>query len=136
MRILATVLLLFLAACATHPISDTEATPVPSDRVLDYTYLTPKPDTGQILVKRDSGVGGSACSSRIFLNAKPVADLFSSEKVSMYLPAGRYILSAWPNNICGGGMSEVQADVIAGQTIRFRVGYGSNGDFSIYPTAF
>lgn len=109
---------------------------VPSERVIDSKYLDPKSDTGKVTVKRDSGIGGSACSSRIFVNAKPVADIRTSEKVVLYLPSADYIFSAWPNGMCGGGMSEVRASVKTGEELNFRVGYGSNGDFSINATAF
>lgn len=134
--LLVTLSALAISGCATHPISNNEAINVPNARVIDAKYLEPKPDTGKITVKRDSGAGGSACSSRIFVNAKPVADIRSSEKVVLFLASGDYVLSAWPNGICGGGMSEVRATVKTGNELSFRVGYGSNGDFTINPTAF
>ena len=122
--------------CATRPVSNSEATQVPSSRIIDSKFLTPTPDSGVVTVKRDSGLGGSACSSRVFVNAKPIADLQTSEKVVVYLPAGEYVFSAWPNGICGGGMSEVRATVKSGVELSFRIGYGSNGDFTINATAF
>jgi hypothetical protein len=70
------------------------------------------------------------------VNGTPVADLDTEEKVVLHLPIGEHILSAWPNGICGGGMSEVSTTVRAGKQLNFRIGYGSNGDFSIQPTAF
>ena len=128
--------LLSIGGCATRPVSNAEAVNVPMERIVDSRYLQNAPNTGQVTVKRDSGFGGSACSSRIFVNAKPVADLRTSEKVVLYLPEGEYVISAWPNSICGGGMSEVRATVKSGGELNFRVGYGSNGDFSINATAF
>lgn len=122
--------------CATRPISNAEAIHVPRGQVVDSTYLKPIPDSGVVTVKRDSGFGGSACSSRVFVNANPIADLNASEKVVIYLPAGEYIFSAWPNGICGGGMSEVRAMVKSGAELSFRIGYGSNGDFTINATVF
>ena len=134
--ILSILSILAITGCATQPISNSVAVNVPSERVIDLKYLDPKSDTGKVTVKRDSGAGGSACSSRIFVNAKPVADIRSSEKVVLYLTSGDYVLSAWPNGMCGGGMSEVRASVKTGEELNFRVGYGSNGDFSINATAF
>jgi hypothetical protein len=127
---------LAVAGCATRPVSNSEASHVPSSRIIDSKLLQPSPDSGVVTVKRDSGFGGSACSSRVFVNAKPVADLQTSEKVVVYLPAGEYVFSAWPNGICGGGMSEVRALVKSGSELSFRIGYGSNGDFTINATAF
>ena len=130
-------LALILSGCATRPISNAESQPVPSDRIIDTRYLKSSPNTGIVTVKRgDSGFGGSACTSRVFVNAKPIADLDPAEKVVLYLPADEYILSAWPNGICGGGMSEVRASVKPGIELNFRIGYGSNGDFTINATAF
>ncbi|KAF3981999.1 MAG: hypothetical protein HFP78_03830 [Methylococcales symbiont of Hymedesmia sp. n. MRB-2018] len=134
-----TILLLILIAlsgCATRPISNTIAIPAPMERILDTHYLKPGPGTGEVTVKRDSGFGGSACSSRIFVDGHPVADIRVSEKVVLYLPEGEHILSAWPNGICGGGMTEIKAVIKAGTPSSYRVGYGSNGDFAINPTAF
>lgn len=125
-----------MVGCATQPISNSQAKPVPADQVLDASLLQPQKDAGVVVVKRDSGVGGSACSSRVFVNGKAIADLNAAEKVTLYLPRGDYVLSAWPNGICGGGMSEVHASIAAGVETSFRIGYGSNGDFSIFQTAF
>lgn len=127
---------LLLVACATSPISTSQAKPVPADRLILSTFSQPGPSTGEVIVKRDSGIGGSACSSKVFLDAKPVADLLTGEKVTLYLPEGEYLLGAFPNGICGGGLSETRASVKPNQTLLFRIGYGSNGDFYIQPTAF
>lgn len=125
-----------LSGCATRPVSNAEATNVPISRIINSKFLQPTPDSGMITLKRDSGIGGSACSSRVFVNAIPIADLRTSEKVVVSLPKGEYVLSAWPNGICGGGMPEVSALVKAGSQLSFPIGYGSNGDFSINATAF
>jgi hypothetical protein len=122
--------------CASQPISNQQARPVPLERILDSTFLKPAPNSGEIVVKRDSGLIGSACSTRIFLNGKPVADIRPSEKIVMYLPEGEHIVSANPNGICGGGMTEVKAVVKAGTQSSFRFGTSGNGSPSIYPTAF
>ena len=128
--------LLILSGCATQPISNSSAIEAPMNRILDRQFLQPATGTGEVIIKRDSGFGGSACSSRIFVDGRPVADIRVSEKIVLYLPEGDHILSAWPNGICGGGMTEVRAVIKAGVQSSFRVGYGSNGDFSINPTAF
>lgn len=127
---------LVATGCATRPVSNAEAISVPKERIVDASFLQPKANAGVVTVKRDSGFGGSACSSRVFVNAKPVADLETSEKVVFQLIEGDYIISAWPNGMCGGGMSEVPAAVKSGKELSFRIGYGSNGDFMINATAF
>jgi hypothetical protein len=126
----------FVSACATRPISNYEAVITPNDRILNDQYSKPSSNTGTVIIKRDKGFGGSACSTRIFVNGEPVADIRTSEKIVLYLPESEYVLSAWPNSICGGGMSEVTAYVKVDEQLSYRVGYGSNGDFFINRTAF
>lgn len=127
---------LLMAACATTPVPTSEASFVPSDRILEPKLLQPSSGTGLVTVKRDSGFAGSACSARIFVNGNPVADIRPIEKVVLHLAEGEHILSAQPNGLCGGGMSEVKATVKAGSNSSFRVSYGSAGEFLISPTAF
>ena len=130
------VLASVVAGCATRPVADTDTTPVPLDRIIDSRFLQPSPGSGAVSIKRDRGFGGSACSSRVFVDATPTADLRPSEKLVVYLSSGDHIISAWPNGLCGGGMSEARASVTSGSHLAFRIGYGSNGDFYINPTAF
>jgi len=125
-----------LSGCATQPIPTSQASFVPDLRILDKSIVTPKDGAGQVIVKRDGGIGGSACNTRVFANGRLSAELAPSEKVILYLPEGAHIISAWPNNPCGGGMVEAEARVSVTRPITFRIGYGSNGDFGLYPTAF
>lgn len=125
-----------LTGCATQPVRTSEAVAVPRDRILAPELLEEVKGHGGVIVKRDSGIGGSGCSARLFVNAKPAADLRSSERVILYLPAGDHILSAQPNGLCGGGMAEARVRVTPLETATFRMGYGTAGDFMLTPTAF
>lgn len=132
-------LAMFLAVgCSTTPISTQEALPVPSDRLFDEgkRFSAQAPNTGYVVVKRDSGIMGSACSTRIYVDGKPVGDIDPSEKMGLYLPEGEHILSAQPNGVCSGTMTEVHTTVRAGSQSAFRFGTSGNGSPSIYPTAF
>lgn len=125
-----------LVGCATQPIPTAEAKFVPDIRINDRTYFQPSPGTGIVTVKRDSGFGGSACNTSVYTDGNLAAQLAPSEKIVFHMPEGTHIISAWPNNPCGGGMVEVDASVKANKPLTFRIGYGSNGDFGLYPTAF
>jgi hypothetical protein len=92
--------------------------------------------TGTLIVKRDNGFVGSACSSRVFLDANPVADVAPSEKIVLHLPEGEYLVGAEPNGLCAGGLRETRVAVRGGKIVTYRIGYGDNGDFFILPTAF
>lgn len=125
-----------LIGCATQPVSTAVAVPVPRDRILAPELLQQEDGRGAVIIKRDSGFGGSGCSARVFVNAKPAADLRPSERVVLHLPVGDHILSAQPNGICGGGMVETRVRVTPTETATFRMGYGTAGDFTFTPTAF
>jgi hypothetical protein len=126
------VLAISLTGCATQPVPNDEAVSVP----VDPSYLHITPNSGKITIKRDSGMGASACSTQLFVNAQPIADIDTSEKVVIYLPADDYIFGAIANGICLGSLTETSATVKAGKELTFRVGYSSNGEFSISQTAF
>lgn len=99
-------------------------------------FDTAREGTTPVVVKRDSGAMGAACSTRIYLDGRPMADVRPVEKVTFHLVPGDYILSAQPNGICAGALQEVRASVRAGAPLTFRVGSGTNGEFIFVPTAF
>lgn len=125
-----------LIGCATKPVSNEEAKPVPSSQIINTSLLDKKEGTGQVIIKRDSGFFGSACFSRVYVDGKEVADLGTSQKVTVYPTIGDHIFSAWPKGICGGGMSGQAGEVVEDKTLIYRIGYGSNGEYGIQPTAF
>lgn len=124
-----------LSGCATRPVNTAEALPVPRERILAMDFLKQMEGRGAVVVKRDSGGFGSGCSARLFVDAKPAADMRASERVVFYLPVGDHILSAQPNGLCGGGMVETRVRVTPLETATFRMGYGTAGDFTLTPTA-
>ena len=128
----------FLVGCSTTPVLTSDAIPVSKERILEQgiKYQSSAPNTGQVIVKRDAGTMGWLCTARIFINSNPVADLETSEKISLYLPEGDYIISADPNGMCGGGIVELTAKVKVGSTQYFRYGFSGSGYPVLFPTAF
>jgi len=135
-KIAMVLFLILIAGCATRPVSNSEAVPVPDVRILESKYSSSITLMGNVNIKRDSGVFGSACTTRLYINSVPVADIQPSEILSLNLPSSEYIFSVWPNGVCGGGMSEVKSTVTTNSITNLRIGYGSNGDFYINHTAF
>jgi len=135
-KILLAMVLLGLTGCATKPVTNEQAKDVPASQIIDKTMLSKKENTGAVIIKRDSGFMGSACLTRVYIDGKEIADLDTSEKVTVYPLVGEHIFSAWPKGLCGGGMSEQSGKVNTDKPLMYRVGYGTNGDFGIYPTAF
>ena len=137
MRFFTALLTLALTACATQPVSIYQASAVPSSRILAPQLLSQAQCTGSLIIKRDIGFMGSACTIRVFVNAVPVADLAPSEKVEIFLPLGEHVVGATPTEVfCGGGTSEA-AVVIRPESQRIlRIASGQSGDIHLQPSAF
>lgn len=135
-RILTLATIFMVAGCATKPVTNEQAQDVPAKQVINNTLLVKKEGTGKVIIKRDSGFMGSACMTRVYVDGKEIADLDTAQKVTVYPKVGDHIFSAWPKGMCGGGMSEQSGKVTEDNVLMFRIGYGTNGDFGIYPTAF
>ena len=99
--------------------------------VISSTY------TGSLIIKRDTGFMGSACTIRVFVDTVPVADLAPSEKIELFLPLGEHVVGATPiDTFCGGGTSEA-AVVIRPESQRIlRIASGQSGDIHLQPSAF
>ena len=137
MRFFAVFLLLSLTACATQPVSIYQASAVPSSRILAPQLLSQAQYTGSLIIKRDTGFMGSACTIRVFVNAVPVADLAPSEKVEVFVPLGEHIVSAAPiGTLCGGGTSEAAVVIRPESQKILRIASGQSGDIHVQPSAF
>lgn len=129
-----TALSILLAGCASTPVSNRDAKP--SSKILSDAFSQKQVGHASLIVKRDTGFGGSACSSRVYLNGVAVVDLDTGEYYKAYIQPGDYIISAQPNGVCGGGLHETTIRATENQNLTYRIGYGSNGDYFIVPTAF
>jgi len=137
MRFIGVFLALLLSACATQPITIEQASAVPSSRILAPQWLSQGAYTGSLVIKRDSGFMGSACTIRVFVDAVPVADIAPSEKVELFVALGEHVVGATANGVlCGGGASEA-AVVIRPESQRIlRIASGQSGDIYLQPSAF
>lgn len=131
--ILAATVSLALAGCATTPIPTDEAVQV---RTGSKQFSLPKEGHGKLVVKRDQGLNTGACSTKVFVDGISVADIGRGEKVVLYVPLGEHIVSAVANGICAGGLIETTTHIGPERAAILRIGYGSNGEFTLQPTAF
>jgi len=136
MQLLAVFLLLSLTACATSPVTVNQSAVVPDSRVLARQWLSQAPNTGSLVVKRDGGFMGSACTIRVFVDAVPVADLAPSEKVELFVALGEHSVVATSNGICGGGTSEAAVVIMPERQRILRIASGQSGDIYLQPSAF
>jgi hypothetical protein len=124
-------------ACATRPIAIYQASAVPSSRVLVPQWLSEGPYTGSLIIKRDAGFMGSACTVRVFVDAVPVADLGPAEKVELFVALGEHVVgAASTGTFCGGGVSEAAVVVRAESQRILRIASGQSGDLYLQPSAF
>ena len=122
---------LLLAACATHPVSNSEA-----DKVEASAYTKPLPDGSRLTVKRDRGMMGAACKVAIYLDGEKVASLGTSDLVTLYIPAGEHIVGAKNGSVCGGAVSESAFTIAPNAAKTYRVAILDAGGIAIQPTAF
>jgi hypothetical protein len=137
MRFFAAFLALSLTACATQPVSIYHASAVPSSRILAPQWISQAQYTGSLIIKRDSGFMGSACTIRVFVDAVPVADLGPSEKVELFIALGEHVVAASPTGtFCGGGISEAAVVIRPESQKILRIASGQSGDIHLQPSAF
>ena len=118
---------LVLCACATSRIPVNEAAGTPAARIhVAKESLEAAPDRGQIVITRDGGFRGAACTTRILVDGTLAAELRPAEKVSLYLAAGTHVIAAEPDLwLCRGSRKEMTASVRSGESLAFRYGYGA-----------
>jgi hypothetical protein len=136
MRLLVVFLMLSLIACATTPLTINQAAAVPDSRILAPHLLAQMSNTGSLVVKRDSGFMGSACTIRVFVDAVPVADLMPAEKVEFFIALGEHSVVATSNGVCGGGTSEAAVIIMPERQRILRIASGQSGDIFLQPSAF
>jgi hypothetical protein len=136
MRFFVLLVVLSFTACATQPVTVYQATAVPSARILAPQLISQAPQTGSLIIKRDSGLMGSACTVRVFIDAVPVADLAPSEKVELFVALGEHSVVVTSNGICGGGTSETAVVIMPERQRILRIASGQSGDIYLQPSAF
>ena len=101
-----------LVGCATAPVSSETAAAVPSDRLFNAELTTSAPDKARVVVTRDRGIMGSACTIQVFCDGTLAAGIRSEEKIVLYLSPGEHIVGVkHGGGICGGGIDQIELDV-------------------------
>jgi len=120
-----------LAGCATSPVPADKADPVPRNRLFAFSGKS----ESQLVVTRDSGLYGSGCNYRLYIDGTLAAEFASGEVARFGVKAGKHILGIKPSAACGGwGLVEREVDVKTGETVRRRITL-SGDNFDISPTA-
>ncbi|MCE5232912.1 MAG: hypothetical protein ABFC67_10770 [Mizugakiibacter sp.] len=130
---------LLLTACATKPISLVDAKPVPADRLLAFS--TPSvAGSGELTVVRDVGLTGGGCYLGVFVNHELAVEIDRGERATLYLPAGRFVVSAKSvgRALCGLKAADraeraVQVLVERNDRLTYRLGMDPNGTINLSP---
>lgn len=130
---------LFLSACATSPVPSGEAKRVPADRL--YAFQVPPAEPhGKVIVTRDSGFSGSACTVGFYVNGTLAGKFETSETASFDMPAGEYIFGVgMPDGkgLCAfhdGDSRELDAKVVAQTAKYYRLVLRPGDTVSLEPT--
>ena len=126
-----------IGGCATQPADLSAVENVPIDRQLSKSYIVLPKAPHNLRVSRDSGLTGSACSIRLFVDGDPTADFRPEEVAYFLLTEGEHILSIKYNGLCGDGkLSEASITLKSKQIKNYRISTTLYGGIVIQPTAF
>lgn len=125
-----------LTACATSATSVNNAKGAPSDRVYQADYTGD--DSSEIIFVRDSGLMGTACSAKIYIDGNEAAELKSGEKVEFKVKSGEHIVGV---SLRSGGLCAFSADLVerdikisTGDKRVYRAFVDQGGNPSLMPT--
>lgn len=133
MRIKAAIILLsfvFLAGCATTPISYSDATPVPKSNLLEGygKFAKANPGYSRVVVVRDSGFQGGGVPAILNIEGAPIAKFWTSESVELFLSPDTYIFGLEAGGV-GWGLPYVETtfEIKPNKTYWLRISSGVNG---------
>ncbi len=124
-----------LAGCSTVHVSDSAARPVTYDLIYDHALTSENPNSGHIVVVRDSGFLGSGCTFDVILDTTKVAALkYPSTEVDIYTAPGNHILTV--SNIsatCPNHRAAVNLSIQSGQKLIYDISMFSEGAMDLVP---
>lgn len=126
MRYLFFLAVIMLAGCSTTPTTQ-EAARAPT-AIQAPELLQPAPGTGEVVVLRDRGLGGSACLHLLKVDGRTVATLDNGEGVTLHLPAGQRLLTVdFGRGLCPNVALSAEPVVVAGQRMVYRISLPADG---------
>lgn len=115
-----------VAACSTTPTTQ-EAARAPTE-VQAPDLLEPAPGTGEVVVLRDRGLGGSGCLHHLKVDGRAVATLDNGEGVTLHLPAGQRLLAVeFGRGLCPNVALSAEPVVVSGQRMVYRISLPADG---------
>ena len=123
-------------ACATTPVLFAKASPVPKDRLFPGSdrFSEHKEGTVRVIVVRDTGMLGSGVRTEFRIDGDPIATLWTSERLELFLPIGQHIFSVAPSPRLGGALVETAFTLESGRSYAFRIGSPGTGALAFQPS--
>ena len=113
------------------------AKPPESKRIYAPELTKAKEKTGIVVVKLDKGtiLAPLICPQEILVDLKPVAKLYSGEKIILYLPPGIHNLQTIPQSVCkvlpSAGLLTTTFNLKENEKYIFRIKRGYEGAYYI-----
>ena len=108
-----------LSGCVTTALPDAESVQVRSEHILAYGTL-PSGPYGEIIVKRDSGMIGSACRIGFYVDGTLAGRIDTSEIAKFNVPVGERLIGIGPgaSGLCSNTALREQSVIIKENEIR------------------
>lgn len=114
---------IFVTGCPTTPVRFSAAKPVDGDNILSgyHDIAKPRSGTARVIFVRDSGLSGCALPILLSIDAKPVAKLWQSQKIEVFLTPGLHIFQIEQSPRGLGQMLEREALILDSVKNSFRI---------------
>lgn len=119
--------------CTSTPVDPATAKEVPPPRL--FAHQTQIQPGSKVIITRDAGYwAAGGCMAKVVIDGKKVARMDIGEVAAFWLAPGRHLIGIdgddQGSGLCamqmGQQLKEVSAEVVPGETLRFRIS-GQNG---------
>jgi hypothetical protein len=124
-----------VVACGTTPVPSSSAKPVPPDRIYATEFTKAHDGSAFLVVTRDSGLKGKACTVRFYVDGTHVADLRTSEQVRLFVEEGEHLVGVSAQG-CLGGSDQMSIVATLAKPILLHIQAGHGEGLKIQPSAF
>jgi len=133
-KVLAMVVLVFIAACSTAPITEEEGRPVPADRIyaLQLVAVDANPLKARVSFFRDSGFVGAGCTHDIYVNNVKAFAIKQGEYIHVSLDPGPYFFRLETGaGLCPDISTSQETIINAGEKRVYRILLPSDGSLRL-----
>ena len=127
-----------VAACATMPVPSSSAKPVPPHRIHDHAFTKAGPDSGFVVVTRDTGWQARVCAAHLYVDGVLVANLQAGEQVRLFIPLGTHLIGVTTakGGLCLKGSDQFTIEITQGEPVLLRMAAERGKPITIRPSAF